>query len=83
MDKMSIIETLTQEKDRLSGIIHDTEKRLSKAPEGAVRIIKHRNGYQYYFRKASSEKPGNICQCIGSPSFYINRNRKDGDRDAK
>lgn len=58
MDKMSIIETLTREKDRLSGIIQDMEKRLSRAPEGAVRIIKHRNGYQYYFRKDSSEKTG-------------------------
>ena len=58
MNKKLIIEDLLDERKNLIMIIHDAEKRVEKAPEGSVRIIKHRKGYQYYLRKKPSEKTG-------------------------
>ncbi len=43
---------------RLNAILRETEKRLKKAPEGQVRIVKHGNGYQFYLRTESTNTNG-------------------------
>ena len=58
MNKRELTEIVRSEEIRLTKILHDAEKRLQKAPEGSVRIAKHKNGHQFYFRKDSKEKSG-------------------------
>ena len=58
MDKKRIIEELMQEKERLADIVRKAERRLIKAPEGYVRIVKHRNGHQFYLRTDPKDKRG-------------------------
>ena len=58
MDKKKIIEELQKEKDQLSTVIRDTERRLKTAPEGQIRVVKHRKGYQFYLREQPSDTSG-------------------------
>ena len=53
-----MIEYLLEEKKKLSRIIRETKRRLDKAPEGCVRIVKHRNGYQFYLRTEGGDTSG-------------------------
>ena len=53
-----IIQELSQEKEKMLAIARKVDKRLSKAPEGNIRIIKHRNGYQFYLRMNGADKSG-------------------------
>ena len=48
MNKKHLIEELTRESERLTGIIRDAEERIRSAPEGNLRIIRHGKGFQYY-----------------------------------
>ena len=48
MNKKHLIEELTRESERLTGIIRDAEERIRSAPEGSLRIIRHGKGFQYY-----------------------------------
>ena len=58
MDKKMIIKDLVDEKETLSVIIHETERRLVDAPEGSVRVAAHGKGCQFYFRGEGSDKNG-------------------------
>lgn len=58
MNKSIIIQELTQEKDSMLAILKNVNKRLCKAPEGSIRIIRHRKGYQYYLRMSGADKSG-------------------------
>ena len=58
MNRSMIIQELSQEKEKMLAIARKVDKRLSKAPEGNIRIIKHRNGYQFYLRMNGADKSG-------------------------
>jgi hypothetical protein len=49
---------LVKRKKQLELFIQSTQARLKVAPEGAVRIIKHGNGYQFFHRREPKEKSG-------------------------
>ena len=49
---------LIQRKKQLERYIHDAQKRLGAAPEGSVRIIKHRDGYQFFHRTDPKDTSG-------------------------
>lgn len=53
MKRKNTIEVLLEERNRLANVIRKTEKRLQRAPEGSVRVIRHGNGVQFYLRKGS------------------------------
>ena len=58
MNKQLIVEELQQEEKKLNSIIRKAQKRLQKAPEGSVRIVKHGKGYQFYLRKKPTDTSG-------------------------
>ena len=58
MDRRKIIQELTEEKSGLDMIIHEVEKRLSKAPEGTVRVGKHGKKHQFFLRMQGTDKCG-------------------------
>ncbi len=58
MKKEDIIQELLVEKKKLTAIINDAQRRLKKAPDGYVRIIKHGQTYQFYVRKDPLNKIG-------------------------
>ena len=58
MNKSTIIQELTLEKNTLFAIVKKVDKRLCKAPDGTIRIIRHRKGYQYYLRMNGADKSG-------------------------
>lgn len=49
---------LVERKKQLELFIQSTQARLKVAPEGAVRIIKHGNGYQFFHRMDPKDKSG-------------------------
>ena len=58
MHRNNINEILREERNTLSHIIREAEKRLVKAPEGKVRIARHGKGSQFYLRKQGKERSG-------------------------
>lgn len=58
MKKSSIINELRAERKELDQIIRAADNRLHKAPEGNVRIIRHRQGHQFYLRMSGNDKSG-------------------------
>ena len=58
MKRSEIIETLKKDRDNLSAVILAADKRLAKAPDGWVRIVRHGKGYQFYLRKSGKDKSG-------------------------
>ena len=52
------LRTLIERKKQLEQFIRKAEERLKDAPEGAVRIIKHGKGYQFFYRREPREKSG-------------------------
>lgn len=58
MKKSQLIKELQKEKEALSEIRIAAEKRTKRAPEGNVRIAKHRNQYQFFVRKNPSDTCG-------------------------
>jgi len=53
-----IVDGLVSREGQLKTIIQDAERRVKNAPEGAVRIIKHGNGYQFYHRTDPKDTSG-------------------------
>ncbi|MBQ9815184.1 MAG: hypothetical protein IJM53_05770 [Lachnospiraceae bacterium] len=53
-----IIKKLIDEKEYLEKIIINAEKRISKAPEGTLRISSHNGGIQFYNRLDPSDPSG-------------------------
>ena len=58
MRRKQAMKYLQMEKERLEAIKRSSEERLRRAPEGTVYINKHRNGIQFYFRRAPEDKKG-------------------------
>ena len=58
MNKQKVVEQLKEEKMKLTKIFSDAEKRLRKAPNGTIRISKHKNKYQFYLREKTTDKIG-------------------------
>ena len=58
MNNRDLTSTLLSERNKLASIIRDAQKRLQKAPEGSVRIIKHRNDFQFFLRNTPEDKTG-------------------------
>jgi hypothetical protein len=53
--------------ERLENVHSIMKKSLKKAPAGSLKIVKKRNGLQFYYRKAPSDKQGR----------YLNKNEQD------
>lgn len=58
MKRNNITEILREERNTLSHFAREAEKRLEKAPEGKVRIVKHGKGHQFYLRRQGKERSG-------------------------
>ena len=58
MNKQDIIKELDEECRFLEKSVKKAKARLENAPEGNVRIVKHRKGYQFYFRGKPSDISG-------------------------
>ena len=52
------LKELIKRKSKLESIIREAEARLSAAPEGCVRIIRHKNGHQFYQRTDPKDTSG-------------------------
>ena len=53
--------------ERLENVHNIMKKSLKKAPAGSLKIVKKRNGLQFYYRKAPSDKQGR----------YLNKSEQD------
>ena len=58
MNNIGIIEYLQKESEELTNIIVNADRRLVGAPDGYVRIARHRKGYQFYLRTDPEDKSG-------------------------
>ena len=58
MKNSILIRELQEQRKKLSLYIRKAEARLQKAPEGTVRIVKYKKGYQYYLRTNPSDTIG-------------------------
>ena len=60
MNKEEMIRYLQDEKYRMREIIYSARHRLEAAPEGNIRIVRHRDGYQCYLRKDPTDPSGHF-----------------------
>ena len=51
-------EDLQQRKKALTTMIQTAKKRLKKAPEGQIRVVRHRKGFQFYLRRETTDING-------------------------
>ena len=58
MNEDQIIQELTDQQKQLEKIIVEAQKRLNSAPEGAVRVVRHGKGVQFFHRLKSTDKSG-------------------------
>ncbi len=58
MNSRQLIENLIEQRNKLVSVIREIDKRMQKAPEGSVRVVKHRQGFQYYLRSNPLDKNG-------------------------
>ena len=58
MNKQEMLQFLQEEKTRMRNCCRIVKRRLGKAPEGSLRIVKHGKGYQCYHKKKSSRVNG-------------------------
>ena len=58
MKNSILIRELQEQRKKLSLYIRKAEARLQKAPEGTVRIVKYKKGYQYYLRTNPADTIG-------------------------
>ena len=58
LNKQELIRELLEEKRRLGSIIRDADKRLQKAPEGQVRIVRQNTKIQFYHRTIAGDTNG-------------------------
>ena len=58
MNSDQVIQTLIKERQTLQKIIERTTKYLRNAPEGYVRITKHKNGIQFYHKMDANKENG-------------------------
>ncbi len=52
------ISQLESERNDLLKMRQEAQSHLAKAPEGTLRVSKHRNRYQYYIRRKTSDRSG-------------------------
>lgn len=70
MQGNNVIETLLEERKKLSLFLREAEKRLEKAPEGKIRIVKHGKGYQFYLRRHGRERSGTYMRASEREKAY-------------
>lgn len=58
IDKRDLIKELIAEKKILETLFRRTQRQLEAAPEGRIRLVKHRNDVQFFFRETGNEKSG-------------------------
>lgn len=71
-----IIKKLIDEKEYLEKIIINAEKRISKAPEGTLRISSHNGGIQFYNRLDPSDPSGKYIPSSKKKTAYALAQKK-------
>ncbi|MBP3900302.1 MAG: hypothetical protein J6D53_02420 [Blautia sp.] len=70
MKRNNITEILREERNTLSHVIREADKRLEKAPEGKVRIAKHGKGVQFYLRRQGKDHSGSYIRAAEREKAY-------------